>query len=95
MSKGYTLNFFIDAVENTTASVWNENTFLGNIHYGDVISPRAGITSVKVEVLNEFLGFELGDIVDGVGDFAKLGKTPRTRLLKALRLRKKNGNIIL
>lgn len=50
----------------------------------------------RVEALENFLGHETADINDASpGDnFYSLGKTPRGRILKALRNRQKYGNVL-
>lgn len=87
MSKGYTINFFINTFKGTT------NTQLNNNGVFSVVSPRHGISSVKATALNTFLDGYTLSIANGTGVFAKLGKTPRTRLLKALKLRKQFGYV--
>jgi hypothetical protein len=85
MSKGYTINFFINTLTGAT------NTQIDNYGVFNVVSPRYGAGSVKAEALNTLLDGSVCDIAAGAGKFAKLGKTSRTRLLKALRIRKKFG----
>jgi hypothetical protein len=87
MSKGYTINFFVNTLVNATNSQINKNGIF------NVVSPRLGVNSVKAETLNNFLGGQAASIAYGTGKFAVLGKTPRTRLLKALKLRKQFGYV--
>lgn len=87
MSKGYTINFFVNTLKGVT------NTQLNNNGVFNVVSPRLGRFSVKANTLNNFLGGQAAYIEYGTGAFAKLGKTPRTRLLKALKLRKQFGYV--
>jgi len=47
----------------------------------------------KVVALEEFLNDRTAEINDGQGRFSQLGKTPRGRILKALRTRKRNGTL--
>ena len=86
MSKGYTIAFFINEI-NTKVKRKN-NSFTGIIN---LISPTYGVESVKFKTLNSFVGGGYVDIVNGYGKYAGFGKTPKTRLLKALKLRKKFG----
>lgn len=85
MHKGYTLNYLIEQVKGTTnAQIQNNGIY-------QTLSPRAGVYSVKGDVLDNFLFNNTAAIVAGAGIFATFGKTPKTRLLKALKLRKKTG----
>ena len=85
MSKGYTINYFSNTIK--LASVGKVSK-LGIIK---LIAPRIGVKSVKIAALNLWLGGDLLAIEAGKGRFAGLGKTSKTRLLKALALRYKNG----
>lgn len=85
MSKGYTLNYFINVLSNTRT--------VSNIAVYSTFSPRFGKASVKARALDAWLDNQTLEIARGHGRFAHLGKTPRSRLLKALRLRKQNGFI--
>lgn len=87
MSKGYTINFFINALTGVT------NTAINNNGVFNVVSPMYGVNSVKAAALNTWLGGNAASIAFGTGKFATLGKTPRTRLIKALKLRKKFGYV--
>ena len=86
MTKGYTLNYFIGAISNVS-----DKALVSNGVYS-AISPRRGSDSVKALMLDVWLGHKTSQIVSGKGNFKSFGKTPRARLLKALRLRKKNGS---
>lgn len=80
MTKAYTLNRLINEVSNLNyRQVKDFNTFV------QAVSPRAGIYGRKVEVLDNFLGGHLNRIINSPA----FGKTPRTRVLNALRARKK------
>src|SRR6478736_4488574 len=58
MTKAYTLNRLINDVSNINSrKVVNFDSFV------DAISPRAGSTSRKIEVIENFLGASLEDIV--------------------------------
>lgn len=87
MSKGYTISFFINTLTNTTNSTLNTQGVFS------AVSPLYGAESVKAKALDNYLGGNAVKIATGKGAFAKLGKTPRTRLIKALKLRKKNGYV--
>jgi len=86
-SKGYTMAFFTRAIKSATAKT------ISNVGISGVLSPKGGTTSVKVQTLNGFLGGSLSAIENGKGRFAGFGKTSRSRVLKALSLRKKNGTV--
>lgn len=108
--KGYTLNYFIDFFKNipdhrwTTGGLQDEGTVrlcaLGHclIHQNadaNNVNLNAGAeTNAKVEALEDFLGGHTADINDGNNAFGKLGATPRGRILRALRNRKRNGTIL-
>lgn len=85
MSKGYTIQYFL----NTFAGV--SNTALNRQGVYDVVSPRYGAESIKAFTLDEYLSGRTLNVYRGVGGFSNLGKTPRTRLINALKLRKKLG----
>lgn len=84
MSKGYTIAFFINELQSK-AKPSNSAASIAN-----VISPIYGVDSVKFSTLNSLVG-NFGLVANGIGKYAGFGKTPKTRLLKALKLRKKNG----
>ena len=87
MTNKYTIPFLINYVKGTTISDWNAVTTSGRINFASVISPIGGSSSVKIQTLNSLLGGNLRAVVHGSGTFSNFGKTPRARLLKALRLR--------
>ena len=84
MSKGYTIAFFINEIQSKVSSRGDASALV------KAISPVYGINSVKIGALDTFVG-NLGRVVNGNGKYAGFGKTPKSRLLKALRLRKKLG----
>jgi hypothetical protein len=85
MSKGYTISYFINVLQNTpTSTVTKLGVF-------NVVAPRFGAESVKVDALQSWLGYNTTAIASGSGRFASFGKTPRARLLTALKNRKVNG----
>ena len=87
MSKGYTINFFINVIKNTKSrAVTSDNVY-------NVVAPRYGQFSVKSEALDYWLNFNTADISEGRGRFSTYGKTPRARLLTALKNRKVKGTI--
>ena len=83
----YTIQSFINAVALVN------NKALVNSGVYSVVAPRFGENSVKAKTLDYFLFGNTVKIVAGVGKFAALGKTPRARLLKALRNRQTSGHI--
>jgi len=85
MSKGYTIAFLINEVKTKLKS-----SNLSPLGVAYSLSPQKGINSVKIEALSKFIG-NFDGVVNGSGKYAGYGKTPRTRLLKALKLRKKHG----
>lgn len=89
MSKGYTIQYFINTFTNTTVATVNRNTVY------DVVSPRFGETSVKAEALDAWLGTSAEDVANGTGVFSTLGKTRRARVLKALRNRQRFGTVLV
>lgn len=87
MSKGYTISYFIDVLKNTTTRQVTNNGIYS------VVSPRFGGFSVKADALDTWLSYNTTAIVKGEGRFASYGKTPRARLLTALKNRKVNGSV--
>jgi hypothetical protein len=87
MSKGYTINYFVNVFTNTT------NTQIARNGVYNTVSPRNGYASVKAGALDRFLQGQTYAIANGTGVFASFGKTPRARLLKALRNRKRYGTV--
>lgn len=87
MSKGYTINYFITTLKNTSTSMVAKKGVY------NVIAPRYGALSLKANALNIWLNGETFAIVKGVGKFASYGKTARTRLLTALKNRKNTGTV--
>ena len=87
MSKGYTINYFSTVIKTFTTG---KLTSLGVV---GAVAPIGGVTSIKVQALNSWLGGNLLAIESGKGRFAGFGKTSKTRLLKALNLRYKNGTV--
>jgi hypothetical protein len=57
------------------------------------VSPRKGVFSEKSYALDTWLNDQTESIFAGEGKFAAYGKTPKARLLKALKNRKVNGFI--
>lgn len=82
-TKAYTLNRLIAEVSNLNSrEVTNFRTFAENI------SPVRGVWSAKIEILNVFLNGKL----EAVTHNSSYGKTVKTRVLKALRARKRYGS---
>lgn len=84
MSKGYTIQFFINEINTKVKSSYNAHNFV------NAISPIYGNQSVKIQTLNSLVG-NFNKVANGIGKYAGYGKTPKSRVLKALRLRKKLG----
>jgi hypothetical protein len=84
MSKGYTIQFFINEISTKVNRGNDVNAFI------KAISPVYGINSVKIGALDNFIG-DLNKVANGRGRYAGFGKTPKARVLKALKLRKKLG----
>jgi hypothetical protein len=82
-TKAYTISSLINEVSSLTPSQVSTVTKLAN-----AISPRAGLMSAKVHALNTYLNGQLSSVVSGSGSFKSFGKTPRTRVVNALRARK-------
>lgn len=85
MSKGYTIEYFIREIKKL------ENKHIEMMGLAHAISPRKGICSVKVRQLSKYLGYYAEAVAKGRGTYYKLGKTPKARLINALRFRQRNG----
>lgn len=81
MTKAYTLSLLIREVSSLTAS--QTSTFSSFV---DSVSPRAGAASRKVAVLNNYVGGQLQSLISGRSG---VGASARTRVLNALRARKR------
>lgn len=106
MSKGYTLNYFIDFFQSIPDHQWcmGTNQKDGTVQHcaqGHILrDQRTNLSNTtrqattRLNALNAFLGTSVVSINDN-GDFngVKLGRTPRGRVLKALRNRKRYGNV--
>jgi hypothetical protein len=86
MTKGYTLNYFVNLISTSRSRQLTTTQAVYSF-----VSPRFGYNSTRALVLDTWLGYNTREIVNGDGRFANYGKTPRARLLKALRNRKANG----
>lgn len=86
MSKGYTISYFMNLLQNTST---RDLTTATQVYFA--VSPRRGNNSEKRYALDTWLQGQTSAIVSGRGRFANFGKSPRARLLKALRVRKENG----
>lgn len=107
-SKGYTLNYFINFFREIPATRWTTGTMTNNAGRFDAIghcarhglaNPKTAtlhLTSAKIDALVGFLGSPqtVEQINDGKGKYKALGKTPRTRVVRALRNRKRYGNVM-
>lgn len=95
MSKGYTISYFIREIEKLSNKDLNRNDIY------DLLSPRLGFHSVKSTALDNFLSSYVTASLLSAGTARRIafsdthlitsGKTPRTRLLRALKSRKKTG----
>lgn len=84
MSRKYTIAYFINEISTKT------RPSLSSVGVVNAISPMYGFNSVKIQTLNHLIG-NFNAVAGGIGKYAGFGKTPKTRLLKALKLRKKLG----
>lgn len=107
--KGYTLNYFIDFFKSipdhrwTTGTLQREGTVqmcaLGhclanqNAELPDLSSADESNLNAKGEALQNFLEGHAVAINDGDLGFQDLGSTPRGRILRALRNRKRTGSV--
>ena len=107
--KGYTLNYFIDFFQSIPDHQWcvghNQRNRVQHCAQGHVWRDRrttldktANHNVDRLEILNKFLGTSVVSINDGQvlsngTNFNKLGKTPRGRVLRALRNHKRYGNV--
>ena len=83
MTKAYTLVNLIKEVASIRYSA-NADQVVTKL------SPRKGRAGLKIYAINNFLGGLLPEVFDGTVTGLK-GTSARTRLLRALRIRKKNG----
>ena len=87
-TKRYTLVSLINEVSSLKPSQVTSLYTLKN-----AVSPRVaeGQVSAKLYAIDNFLNGNLTSVINGRGKFASLGKTGRTRLLRALKNRKANS----
>lgn len=86
MGHHYYPQYFINKISGLSArQLGNRTTTFVN-----TLAPVKGSNSVKVQSLNNLLGGQLTQIIAGRGQFRTFGRSARSRVLKALRLRK-NG----
>jgi hypothetical protein len=82
VTKKYTVSSLISEVEALTNSqVANYSSLVSSL------SPRAGSGSAKIAALSRYVGGNVGRVLQNT----TLGKTPRARLLRALRLRRSSS----
>lgn len=103
--KGYTLNYFIDYFSSIPAHQWTEGTeqlgetvqhcAIGHAlrNSRTTLSNTTTKTTARAEALRGFLDNNVENINDAFGRYAELGATPRGRILRALRNRKRTGNV--
>jgi len=82
MHKGYTLVNLINFFSSTTNTTWNNNSV-------SAVSAAAG----RYKALCSFVS-DPAAIAAGRGVYASLGSTPRGRILRALRNRKRTGLVL-
>lgn len=82
-TKKYTISLLINEVSSLKTSQVSSIETLAI-----TLSPRAGRNSAKFFALNQYLNGNLSSIFAGKGTFKSYGKTPRARVLNALRNRK-------
>jgi hypothetical protein len=104
--KGYTLNYFIEYFSSIPDHQWcvGEEHKEGTVqHCALGHAQRNARTTLertnkranqRMEALNSFLNDETADINDNSSRYSDLGKTPRGRILKALRNRQKYGHFL-
>jgi hypothetical protein len=88
MTKGYTLSYFLGLFSTVRSRSLPNTDAVYNF-----VSPRFGFYSTRALVLDTWLGGSTKQIVNGTGRFANYGRTPRARLIKALRNRKVTGSV--
>lgn len=106
MHKGYTINYFINFFKNIPDHRWTTDTLhregtvqkcalghcLTDHRTGELDGDEEN--NPRVSALQSFLNSDAADINDGhSGSYRELGATPRGRILRALRNRKRTGNI--
>jgi hypothetical protein len=108
MHKGYTLNYFINFFKSIPARNWTEGKLHeegtgqycalghavrhGNSKLGKEVGTDDLDGNARVEALEQFLSGSTAAINDG--DISIAGTTPRARILRALRNRKRYGHIL-
>jgi hypothetical protein len=108
MHKGYTLNYFINYFSSIPDHQWCTGSEQLEIYGKPTVqhcalghARRNARTTLertnkscfaRVTALEHFLDGNTADINDDGASFGHLGKTPRGRILKALRNRQKYGN---
>lgn len=71
----------------------HQNSDPTNVSEDDLATELDAHDNAKVDALEAFLEGNTADINDGVAPFSSLGATPRGRILRALRNRKRTGNV--
>ena len=87
MSKGYTITYFIQELQSKCALKENKWMIIFKL------CPKYSIYSAKFKALDKWLDGKFYEIADGNGKYAGYGKHPRTRIIKALQLRKKHKEL--
>ena len=79
VTRKYTINLLMSEVQSLTASQASSVSSIVQ-----ALSPRAGARSAKIAALTSYVGGNVARVISN----SSLGRTPRARLLKALRNRK-------
>jgi len=100
MHKGYTLNYFIDFFSDIPNTQWTvgqlcDGTKRCAIGLAGNADPETDElrAEARVQALESFLDNRTVAINDCHKEFKSLGNTPRSRILRALRNRKRYGNV--
>ncbi len=107
--KGYTVPYFINFFESIPDHRWTEGELqrsgtvqkcaLGHAASDSRAPANSFVTnndvssSQRAQALIEVLGGDVAAINDADGSYADLGRTPRGRILRALRNVKRTGNV--
>lgn len=104
--KGYTLNYFIEYFSSIPDHQWcvGDEQKEGTVQHCAIGHAQRNArttlertnkrASQRMEALENFLNGDTTEINDSSSQYADLGKTPRGRILKALRNRQKYGNVL-
>ena len=85
-TKAYTIESLISEVSSLKLTQVSSVNALAQ-----TLSPRVGVHGAKIAFLNNYVGGNLEAVIVGKGGFSSYGKTPRTRILNALRKRQRSS----